>query len=78
MAVAVVRQPTRLRTPVIRPRVSELRCECAGPTCRATIPAGAEASRGPADRRLVVPAHFSGDGIVIRAADEFFVVGAEL
>jgi hypothetical protein len=78
MAVAVVRHPTRLRTPAIRPRVAELPCECARPTCSATIPARAEAYRGRVDRRMIVPAHFSGDGVVIRAADAFFVVGTEV
>ena len=93
MAVAVVQHATRSRpsrrnTEVSGARhngnrhrtahVAELRCECARPTCRATIPVVAEAHRGSDDCLVVVPAHFSGDGVVIRAADAFFVVRASL
>jgi hypothetical protein len=53
--------------------VSELRCECGQPTCRDTLPLVAEMHRGMADRFVVMPAHFSG-GVVVRAADRFFVV----
>ena len=53
--------------------VFELRCECARPNCRDTVPAVAEAHRGMADRFVIVPAHFNG-GVVMRAADQFFVV----
>jgi hypothetical protein len=53
--------------------VSELRCECGQPTCRDTLPLVAEAYRGIADLYIVMPAHFSG-GVVLRAADRFFVV----
>jgi len=53
--------------------VSELRCECGQPTCTDTVPAVAETHRGSADRFLVTPAHFAG-GVVVRAADCFFVV----
>lgn len=53
--------------------VSELRCECGRPNCRATVPAVAEAQRGIAERLVVTPAHFEG-GVVVRAADHFFVV----
>lgn len=53
--------------------VSELRCECGRPTCRDTVPLVAEKHRGTADRFVVRPAHFSG-GVVVRAADRFFVV----
>jgi hypothetical protein len=53
--------------------VSELRCECAQPSCRGTVPAIAETHRGIADRFIVAPAHLNG-GVVARAADRFFVV----
>ena len=53
--------------------LSELRCECGQPTCRDTLPLVAETHRGMADRFVVMPAHFSG-GVVVRAADRFFVV----
>lgn len=53
--------------------VGEFRCECGRPTCRDTVPAVAETYRGSADRFVVTPAHFGG-GVVLRAADRFFVV----
>ena len=53
--------------------VCELRCECGQPTCRDTVPAVAETHRGIAERFVVMPAHFDG-GVVVRAADRFFVV----
>ena len=53
--------------------VSELRCECARSNCRDTVPAVAETHRGIAERFVVTPAHFE-DGVVVRAADSFFVV----
>jgi hypothetical protein len=53
--------------------VSELRCECGRPNCRATVPAVAETQRGTAERLVVTPAHFEA-GVVVRAADRFFVV----
>lgn len=53
--------------------VSELRCECAQPDCRGTVPAVAETHRGTACRFIVMPAHLNG-GVVARAADQFFVV----
>ena len=53
--------------------VSELRCECARSNCRDTLPAEAETHRGSAERFVVTPAHFEG-GVVVRAADRFFVV----
>jgi hypothetical protein len=37
------------------------------------VPAVAEAHRGMSGRCVVVPAHFL-DGLVVRAADRFFVV----
>jgi hypothetical protein len=53
--------------------VAELRCECARPNCRDTVPAVAETHRGIAERFVVMPDHFDG-GVVVRAADRFFVV----
>ena len=53
--------------------VSELRCECGRPNCRGTVPPVAETQRGIAERLVVTPAHFEG-GVVVRAADRFFVV----
>ena len=53
--------------------VSELRCECAQPNCRATVPAVAESQRGIAERFVITPAHFE-CGVVVRAADRFFVI----
>jgi hypothetical protein len=55
--------------------VAELRCECGRPNCTETVPAVAEAHRGMGGRLVVVPAHFN-DGMVVRAADRFFVVEA--
>jgi hypothetical protein len=52
---------------------SALRCECTTQDCRDTLPAEAEAYRGIADRYVVAPAHLRG-GVVVRAADRFFVV----
>jgi hypothetical protein len=52
---------------------SDLRCECARPNCRDTVPAVAETQRGIPQRFVVTPAHFDG-GLVMRAADRFFVV----
>jgi hypothetical protein len=54
-------------------RVFELRCECARVHCRVAVPLVADAHRGTADRFVVAPAHFDG-GVVVRAADRFFVV----
>jgi len=53
--------------------VAELRCECAQPNCRDTVPAVAETHRGTTERFIVIPAHLNG-GVVVRAADRFFVV----
>jgi hypothetical protein len=53
--------------------VPELRCECAQPDCGRTVPAGAETHRGVAGRFIITPAHLNG-GMVVRAADRFFVV----
>jgi hypothetical protein len=53
--------------------ISELRCECGRPACGGTVPGVAELHRGTADCFVVVPAHFNG-GVVLRAADRFFVV----
>lgn len=53
--------------------VPDLRCECTRPSCRARVPAVAEMHRRVAGQFVVVPAHFDG-GVVVRAADRFFVV----
>jgi len=53
--------------------VAELRCECTRPSCRDRLPAVAERHRSAADQFLVAPAHLE-DGVVVRAADRFFVV----
>jgi hypothetical protein len=53
--------------------VSGLRCECTKPSCRGRVPAVAESHRRGADQFVVAPAHFD-DGVVVRAADRFFVV----
>jgi hypothetical protein len=53
--------------------MSELRCECARSNCRDMLPAVAETHRGIAERFVVAPAHFE-DGVVVRAADRFFVI----
>jgi len=37
------------------------------------LPAAAEAHRGTADRFIVSPAHING-GVVVKAADRFFIV----
>jgi len=52
---------------------AELRCECARPDCRATLPAAAEGHRRRPERFIVVPAHLAGEAVVA-AADRFFVV----
>jgi len=39
------------------------------------VPAVAESHRRRADQFVVAPAHFD-DGVVVRAADRFFVVGS--
>jgi hypothetical protein len=51
----------------------ELCCECTRRICREILPALAERHRGSGDRFIVVPAHVD-HGIVVRAADRFFVV----
>jgi hypothetical protein len=53
--------------------VSDLRCECTRPSCRGRLPAVAETHRRAADQFVVAPAHVDG-GVVVRAADRFFVV----
>ena len=53
--------------------VSDLRCECTRPSCRDRVPAVAETHRREADQFVLAPAHFDG-GVVVRAADRFFVV----
>jgi hypothetical protein len=56
--------------------VAELRCECAVPSCRETLPAAADSHRGAADRFIVASAHLNG-GTPVRVADRFFVVSAK-
>jgi hypothetical protein len=76
MSVApVVRSPQRRgRAPAKRTTVvSGLRCECGAPTCTVMLPVAAERHRRSADSVIVIPAHFAG-GVVVRAADRFFVV----
>ena len=68
-----VRESRRARNRERIGLVSELRCECAQPNCRDMLPAVAETHRGIAERFVVTPAHFE-DGVVVRAADRFFVV----
>lgn len=53
--------------------VSEFRCECGRSDCSEMVPVAAELHRGIAERLVVAPAHFEG-GVVVRAADRFFVV----
>lgn len=53
--------------------VTDLRCECTRPTCRATVPAVADTHRTKAAQFIVTSTHFDG-GLVVRAADRFFVV----
>ena len=78
------RERVRSRQPVLsearrawnRDRIglaSGLRCECTRPGCRDRVPAVAETHRRAADQFVVAPAHFDG-GVVVRAADRFFVV----
>lgn len=52
---------------------SELLCECAHANCSRKLPAVAEMHRGTAKRFIVTPEHLS-DGVVVRAADLFFVI----
>lgn len=69
-------RPSDVRRALDRERIDlvcEFRCECGQSTCRETVPAVAETHRGSADCYVVTPAHFSG-GVVVRAADRFFVV----
>jgi hypothetical protein len=57
--------------------VSELRCECGLPACRETVPGIAERYRGTGDHFVLRPPHFR-FGVVVRAADRFFVVDSGL
>lgn len=54
---------------------SAFRCECGRLECRNTVPFDAEAHRGNPSRFVIVPGHLDG-GLVIRAADRYFVVEA--
>jgi hypothetical protein len=53
--------------------LSELRCECADSSCQAWVPALAEQHRKDPGEFVVAPIHFD-RGLVVRAADGFFVV----
>jgi hypothetical protein len=53
--------------------VSELRCECADARCQAWVPAVAATHRKDPEEFLVAPTHCD-HGLVVRAADLFFVV----
>jgi hypothetical protein len=53
--------------------VAQLRCECTRRRCRESFPTAADTHRGRGDRFIVVPAHVD-HGLVVRAADRFFVV----
>jgi hypothetical protein len=53
--------------------VSDLRCECMRPRCRRTVPAVAETYRTLPDQFVVAPNDFVG-GLVVKAADRFFIV----
>ena len=76
MSVApAVRSRQRLgRVPARRMAlVRDPRCECGRVGCTETVPPAAESHRRSADSIVVIPAHFGG-GVVVRAADRFFVV----
>jgi hypothetical protein len=53
--------------------VAELRCECAIPACRESLPVAADDHRGRTDRFIVAPDHLNGD-TPVRVADRFIVV----
>lgn len=53
--------------------VADLRCECTRPSCRHRVPVAAEPHRRVAHQFVVSPAHYD-VGVVVRAADRFFVV----
>ena len=72
LAAATLQEARRERNRRLR-EVEDLRCECPGPTCRATLPAAAEAHRGGSEHFIVVPDHAAGE-TVIAVADRFFVV----
>lgn len=72
-AASALRQARRARNHGRSWPSDDLRCECARPECRATVPADAEASRGMPGRFIVVPDHGAGE-TVVSAADRFFVV----
>ena len=55
--------------------VARLSCECTRQSCRESFPTAAERHRGRGDRFVVVPAHVD-HGLVVGAADRFFVVQA--
>ena len=53
--------------------VPVLRCECARSSCRDRVPSVADTHRKAPGQFVVTPAHFEW-GVVVRAADRFFVV----
>jgi hypothetical protein len=72
-AASALRDARRTRNHKSGGFLDELRCECARPECRATVPAAAHVHRKRPERFIVVPDHTAGD-TVIAAADRFFVV----
>jgi hypothetical protein len=57
--------------------LDQMPCECGRPDCRETFPIGASVHRSALRDLLVSPSHYIfGQGTVVRAADEFFVVQA--
>jgi len=71
--VSALRASRRTRNHKSGALVDQLRCECALPGCRATVPAAAQAHRKRPERFIVRPGHVDRD-TVIAAADRFFVV----
>jgi hypothetical protein len=72
-AASALRDARRMRNLKSGGFLDQLRCECALPECRATVPALALVHRKRSERFIVVPDHTAGD-TVIAAADRFFVV----
>ena len=72
LAAATLQEARRARNRRLA-GVENLRCEYPGPTCRATLPAAAEAHRRGSEHFIVVPEHAAGE-TVIAVADRFFVV----
>ncbi len=72
-AASALREARRARNRGRSGLGDDLRCECARPECRATVPPVAEDFRGMPERFIVVPDHGAGEKVVA-AADRFFVV----